>query len=155
MSEIAASTRNLMVIILCVTFLLLGCRPPNDTLIIPGKRVGNVDLRHTRFQEVSDGEGRVLKKYIDQGIYFGADGYSKISDIEVINKTYRTKEGLGVGDTEEKVKSVYGTPEVTDIPLMAGSVHKGTLANRALHYPGVKWVIDGNGTVSMVIVSEK
>jgi hypothetical protein len=144
-----------LIIVLCAASTLLGCRPPNDNLIVPGKRVGNVDLRYTRFQEVSDQEGRVLNKYEQLGLDFSSDGYSKISCIDVFKNTYKTKEGLGVGDTKERVISVYGTPEVVDIPLMAGNVQKGLLAKGALHYPGITWLIDKDGKVWMVDVSRK
>lgn len=134
---------------------LASCGNANDNLIIPGRRVGDVDMRHKNFEEVSDREGRVLKKYQQLGLSIDSDGHSQISDIEVFGENYKTKEGLGIGDTEERVKLVYGTPEVLEVPLMAGNVRKGILAKRALHYPGIMWLIDDKGKVYAVIVSKQ
>jgi hypothetical protein len=140
---------------ICVALWFTGCRPADDALIVPGKRVGSIVLGRTRLVDVSGPDGHVLGLFARQGMSFGVDSHSTVNDIDISKRTYTTKEGLGVGDTEDRIRQVYGAPDVSQIPLMAGSVQKATFAKRALHYHGIRWLIDDEGHAYMIMVSEQ
>jgi hypothetical protein len=139
----------------CTFFIilhLLGCSPPKDNLIIPGKRVGEIEIGRTKSSDVGKGDGSVSEKYSAQKLSIAFDG-NRVSAVEVFGRNYQTKLGIGVGDSEERVTAAYGRPEITEVPLMGGSQQVGTLAKRALHYPGIRYLLNDQHRVASIIVS--
>jgi len=141
-----------------IIMTLLGCRAPDDHLIIPGKRVGKLVVGRTKASEVGV-NGSISDEYNRQylGIGFSRDKDNelKIDSVDVTRPNYRTREGLTVGSTQDEVIAKYGKPELVDIPIMAGKVQKGTLSNNALHYKGIRWVLGADKRVTMIIVSSE
>jgi len=139
-------------VVLFLGILLIGCRAPHDNLIVPGKRVGSLVINHTRASEVGV-NGSVADKYNDQGLGISFGQNMRIDGVHVTRPNYKTKEGLTVGDTEQAIVNAYGKGEIVSIPIMAGRVQKATYSNRALHYPGIRWVIGEDGKVTSIFVS--
>ena len=142
---------------LLVALLLVGCGPPDDPLIVPGKRVGNLVPGTTRMSSVVGPSGYVLPPFDERGVTFTPDGQdgAKVGTITVSTVHYRTKEGLGVGDTSVSVRSAYGAPEVLTVTPMAVKDRPGIYASRALHYPGIRWLVDEDGVVRFVQVMKE
>ena len=140
---------------LLLSVFLFGCSPPKDALIVPAKRVGEIEIGRTKASEVGTGDGSVYEKSSAEGLSIGFDEHLRVYSIEVLSRGYKTEKGLGVGSMESTVVSTYGKPEVIEVPLMAGNVQKGTLAKRALHYPGIRYLLDDQHQVMSVIVSAR
>jgi len=146
-----------IVVSILVTLFLIGCGPPDDPLIVPGKRVGDVVPGDTRMSKVVGPSGYVMPPFDERGVTFLADGQdgTKVGTITVSTVHYRTKEGLGVGDTSVSVRSAYGAPEVLTVSPMAVKDRPGIFASRALHYPGIRWLVDEDGVVRFVQVMKE
>jgi hypothetical protein len=140
--------------ILCFGILVSGCRAPQDNLIVPGKRVGILVVGRTKANEVGV-NGSVSDKYNDRGLGISFDQNLRIDAVHVTRSNYKTKEGLTVGDTEDKIVAVYGKGEIVNIPIMAGNVQKATYSNHALRYPGIHWVIGEDDNVTSIFVSQE
>jgi hypothetical protein len=144
-----------VMVVFVLTMALTGCSSPKDRLIIPGVRVGRIVIGKTTVRDVGTGDGSIYEKYATERLDFGFDSRLRVSAIEVFARNYSTTEGLGVGDTESSVVAKYGTPEIVDVPLMAGRERVGTIANRALHYSGIRFVVDQNQKITSIIVTAK
>ena len=140
------------ILLLCFGILLGGCHAPQDSLIVPGKRVGSLVVGHTKANEVGV-NGSVSSKYNDQGLGISFDQNLRIDAVHVTRPNYKTKEGLTVGDTEKTIVATYGKGDIVSIPIMAGNVQKATYSNHALHYPGIRWVIGEGDKVTSIFVS--
>jgi ribosomal protein S5 len=144
--------RKCLAMIAVMTTLLGGCRAPNDALIVPGKRVGNIEIGKTKADQVGV-NGSISDEYNNKGLGIGFDLNLRVNSVRVNQANYSTREGLRVGSTEKEVVAAYGPGEVVTIPIMAGKVQKALLSDHARHYHGIRWAIGPDGRVSMIIVS--
>jgi hypothetical protein len=141
-----------LAVMFLLTSLLGGCRAPNDTMIVPGKRVGNIVIDKTKASQLGV-DGAVSDEYNNKGLGIGFDQNLRVNSVSVSRPNYATAQGLTVGSSESALVTAYGTGEVVTIPLMAGKVQKGILFSRARHYPGIRWAIGPDGNVAMIFVS--
>jgi hypothetical protein len=115
--------------------------------------VGEIAINRTKASDVGVGDGSIDDKYNAKKLSIGFDPHLRVNVIEVFGQNYRTKEGIGVGDTESAVIKEYGKPEIVDVPLMAGPIRKGTLSDRALHYHGILFLVNKDHRITSIIVS--
>lgn len=146
--------RKLIVLAASIGLVLSGCKVPQDNLIVPGKRVGSLQIGHTKASEVGV-NGAISDKYNDQGLGISFDKNMRVDAVHVTRPNYKTREGLTVGASEDAVIAAYGKGEVVSIPVMAGSVQKGLFSKNTIHYPGIRWVIGDDGKVTSILVSAK
>jgi len=134
----------------CLLVVCSACHAPNDNLIIPGIRVGNCVIHHTKMSEVGpDGNPHCGKFRETAGSLGGLEATSDASGqfierLAVFDGRYQTVEGLHLGDSKQSIvnKLGSGTP-------VAYVIHKnGKLRNdsssisylEAMHYPGITFI---------------
>lgn len=140
---------------LSLALIVVGCNPPKDSLIIPGKRVGNIVIGRTKASDIDDRNGHLLEVYNTRGLGIGVDDRLRVNAIEVTQPNYSTAKGIRVGENEDAVVTAYGEPEIVDVPLTTGTMRKGTLAKRALHYPGIRFLVNDQHQITSIIVSSQ
>jgi hypothetical protein len=141
-------------LLLCSLLLVSACHHvPNDSLIVPGIRVGNLELGHDR-EIAFEKDGRLKAKYNDQGLSIGIR-HSILSVIEITRDNYKTAEGIGIGSTEAEIISKYGSGKIVAIPLMNGKTQIALLSKRAIHYPGICFSINDQGKVRSIMVTNE
>ena len=140
-------------LVIVMVLLLAACSLPRDCLIVPGTRVGEIAIKRTKASDIGIGDGSVYEKYHAQKLSIGFDQHLRVNAIEVFGQNYRTKEGIRAGDTEDAVIKEYGKAEIVDVPLMAGAIQKGTLSDRALHYHGIRFLLNKDHQITSIIVS--
>jgi hypothetical protein len=142
-------------IVILALVLLCSCSAPNDNIIVPGKRVGNIVIGHTKDSEVGPGDGSISAEYNNEGLGFGFNLHRRVTSIDVSRSNFRTREGLAVGSTEQQVVAAYGPGEIVNVPIMDGEKQKGLLSNHARHYRGIRWLIAPDHRVWMIMVDSE
>lgn len=126
--------RSLAVAVLLSFAFLTGCAsappmpappkqpPPDDSLIVPGDRIGPVAIGMTSKQvlQVKGTPGNSTFRYSDAAVYpYDENKYSVVVDdatqqvwrVTTFSDEYQTAEGVGVGSSELEMRANLGNPD--------------------------------------------
>jgi hypothetical protein len=112
---------------------------PDDTLIVPGVRVGQYVLgRSTAASILGSDSPEARRKFAEQGLFFEFERGQQLTGIMVSSPKYATQNGLRVGATAADVEAQLGTP----LSRTMSEAH-GKFEIPGLSYPGIWFVLEG------------
>jgi hypothetical protein len=134
--------KPLFVLALIVMIASAQSESPGGTrcVLIAGVGCGNLVLNKTRRSDfLADAEAE--KRYATDGLTFSFRSGEVLDTIVATGKDFKTNLGIHPGDEEKQVKRVYGAGTVEKGTLSKGDVPIGTIGDRILCYPGIRFVI--------------
>lgn len=115
----------------------------NDNLIIPGIGVGNLLIDHQIPQEP-------IRQQFETESVFVSGSEGKIKSIFITNPTYKTKEGLKVGDSIQKVFEIFGDGKGVVYPLLKGNIQVGNIGD-SISYSGIIFIFKDSYVTGILV----
>jgi hypothetical protein len=132
-----------------VTIIGVTAMPDNaQCTLVPGIGAGCFTVNATKRAQL---DPKTEKDYLEKGIRFFFGDDDTLAAI-VSEKTCKTDKGISVGDSEDRVKELYGKPKIIQTPLSKGSVTVGTVGEKTLAYSGVHFIIAKGKVLAIVIL---
>jgi hypothetical protein len=126
--------------------------PATRCVLVAGVGCGNLIVEKTRRSDfLADAETE--KRYATEGLTFSFRSGDVLDTIVATGKEFKTNLGIRPGDEEKQVQRAYGTATIAKGVLRKGNVEIGTLGDRLLCYPGIRFVIAKDKVWAIEIVS--
>jgi hypothetical protein len=140
-----------VVVILAINAWGQSAAPGSPCVLVAGSGCGNLVIEKTRRIDVFV-DAQTEKWFASQGLAFSFRAGDVLDTIVATSKDFKTNLGVSPGDTETRVRQLYGKPIVAKGTLRKGEADVGTLGDRVLAYPGVRFVISKGKVWAIVIV---
>jgi hypothetical protein len=122
-------------------------------ILVAGAGCGNLIVDKTKRADFLP-DLETEKRFASEGLTFSFRAGDVLDTIVATGKEFKTNSGVGPGDTEKHVRQVYGKPTITKATLRKGELEIGTVGERVLVYPGIRFVISKERVWAVVIVPQ-
>jgi hypothetical protein len=125
--------------------------PGTHCVLVAGVGCGNLVVNKTRRSDFLP-DAETEKQFATEGLTFSFRSDEVLDTIVATAKEHKTNFGVHPGDNEKRVQQLYGTATAAKGKLRKGDVEIGTLGDKVLCYPGIRFVIVKERVWAIVIV---